>query len=123
MLSVAVLPADIQDRDAIRTVLQKARRRFPFIERIFADTGYAGEKAAAAVAATGSWTLEIVKRCEAHRFVVRPKRWIVERTLAWISRNRRLARDFERYARTAAAFCILAMIRLMLRRLAASPSS
>jgi transposase len=118
-----MLPASLQDRDAVRAVLQKARRRFPFIERIFADAGYAGEKAAAAVAATGSWTLEIVKRNEAHRFVVLPKRWIVERTLAWISRNRRLARDFERYARTAAAFCLLAMIRLMLRRLTARPSS
>ena len=70
-----------------------------------------------AVAKTGSWTLEIVKRNDAHRFVVLPKRWIVERTLAWISRNRRLARDFERYARTVAAFVRLAMIRIMLRRL------
>jgi transposase len=52
-----------------------------------------------------------------HKFVVLPKRWIVERTLAWISRNRRLARDFERYARTVAAFVRLAMIRIMLRRL------
>src|SRR5262245_19551978 len=50
-------------------------------------------------------------------FVVLPKRWIVERTLAWISRNRRLARDFERYATTVAAFIRLAMIRIMLRRL------
>jgi hypothetical protein len=60
---------------------------------------------------------EIVKRNELHKFVVLPKRWIVERTLAWISRNRRLARDFERYARTVAAFVRLAMIRIMLRRL------
>ena len=52
-----------------------------------------------------------------HRFVVLPKRWIVERTLAWISHGRRLARDFERYARSAAAFIRLAMIRIMLRRL------
>jgi hypothetical protein len=58
---------------------------------------------------------EIVKRNELHKFVVLPKRWIVERTLAWISRNRRLARDFERYARTIAAFVRLAMIRIMLR--------
>src|SRR5829696_7046572 len=56
-----------------------------------------------------------------HRFVVLPNRWIVERTLAWISRCRRLARDYERHARKAAAFVRLAMIRLMLRRLAASP--
>ena len=52
-----------------------------------------------------------------------PKRWIVERTFAWISRNRRLARDFERYTTTVAAFIRLAMIRIMLRRLAANPSA
>lgn len=69
------------------------------------------------VAATGTWRIVIVKRSDAHRFVVLPKRWIVERMLAWISRNRRLTRDFERYATTVAAFVRLAMIRIMLRRL------
>ena len=68
-------------------------------------------------ASRGGWALEIVKPSDAHRFVVLPKRWIVVRTFAWISRNRRLARDFERYARTVAAFVRLAMIRIMLRRL------
>ena len=77
---------------------------------------------ARAVAATGRWVIEVVKRNETHRFVVLPKRWIVERTLAWISRCRRLAKDFERHARKAVAFICLAMIRLMLRRLTA-PSS
>jgi transposase len=61
--------------------------------------------------------LDIAKRSDAHRFVVLPKRWVVERIFAWISRNRRLARDFERYARTVAAFVRLAMIRIMLKRL------
>jgi transposase len=117
LLSVEVLPADIQDRDGIRALLRRARKRFPFIERIFADASYQGAKATRTVAATGHWALEIVKRSDAHRFVVLPKRWVVERTFAWISRNRRLVRDFERYARTVAAFCRLAMIRLMLRRL------
>lgn len=116
-------PADIQDRDGVLPLLRKARPLFPFIERLFADSGYQGEKTAKAVTATGAWVLEIVKRTDKHRFVVLPKRWIVERTLAWISRNRRLARDFERHARTVAAFVRLAMIRLMLRRLAASPSN
>jgi transposase len=118
LLSVVVHPASVQDRDGAGLVLdQRTRRLFPFIERIFADAGYQGSTAAAALAKTGTWTLEIVKRNELHRFVVLPKRWIVERTLAWISRNRRLARDFERYARSAAAFVRLAMIRIMLRRL------
>jgi transposase len=84
------------------------------------DAGYQGPKTAAAIAKTGSWRLEIVKRNDPHRFVVLPKRWIVERTLAWISHNRRLARDFERYARSAAAFVRLAMIRIMLKRLTRS---
>ena len=90
---------------------------WPFIVKIFADAGYQGARAALAAAKTGSWIIEIVKRSDLHKFVVLPKRWIVERTLAWISRNRRLARDYERYANTVAAFIKLAMIRLMLRRL------
>ena len=72
------------------------------------------------IAATGNWRIEIVKRTDLHKFVVLPKRWIVERTFAWISRNRRLARDFERYATTVAAFVRLAMIRPMLKRLTSS---
>ena len=91
---------------------------FPFILRIFADAGYQGARAALAAASTGNWIIEIVKRNELHKFVVLPKRWIVERTLAWISRNRRLARDYERYARTVVGYIRLAMIRIMLRRLA-----
>ena len=66
---------------------------------------------------TGCWRIEIVKRTDLHRFIVLPKRWVVERTFAWISRNRRLARDFERYATIVAAFVRVAMIRLMLKRL------
>lgn len=116
-MSVVVHPADIQDRDGAGQVLRKARRLFPFIERIFADAGYQGPRMAKTVADTGCWTLEIVKRSDARRFVALPKRWIVERTFAWISRNRRLARDFERYASTVAAFFRLAMIRIMVRRL------
>jgi transposase len=107
----------VQDRDGAFVVLRSARRLFPFIALIYGDGGYQGRKMQAALAATGGWKLEIVKRANLHHFEVLPKRWIVERTLAWISRNRRLARDFERYARTVAAFVRLAMIRIMLRRL------
>jgi transposase len=121
LLSVAVHPADIQDRDGVAFVLdERTRAMWPFILRIFADAGYQGPRAALAAASTGSWIIEVVKRTELHKFAVLPKRWIVERTLAWISRNRRLMRDFERYARTVAAFVRLAMIRLMLRRLTRS---
>ncbi len=121
MLSVAVHPANIQDRDGVALVLdEKTRALWPFIVRIFADAGYQGGRAALAAASTGSWIIEVVKRTELHTFAVLPKRWIVERTLAWISRNRRLMRDYERYTRTVAAFVRLAMIRLMLRRLTRS---
>ena len=116
-------PADVQDRDGAFHLLRRARRMFPFIERIFADGGYAGPKMALVAWRTGTWRLQIVKRSDAAGFEVLPKRWIVERTFAWISRNRRLARDFERYATTVVAFVRLAMIRIMLRRLAATASS
>ena len=72
------------------------------------------------MARTGTWVLPIVRRWDRHRFVVLAKRWVSERSLAWTSRCRRLARDDERHARKA-AFVRLAMIRLMLRRLAANP--
>ena len=105
-------------------LLKEARRRFPFIERIFADGGYQGPGTAAAVRALGRWELEIVKRSEGVRgFTPLPKRWIVERTFRWLNRCRRLARDFEHLARTALAFLRLAMIRLMLRRLTRSSAA
>jgi transposase len=123
LLSVIVHAANIQDRDGAEAVLRQARRTFPFIERIIGDAGYQGPRMQATVAATGSWALEIVRRCHQRRFVVLPKRWIVERTLGWISRHRRLARDYERHTRIAAAFVSLAMIRIMLRRLTAISST
>jgi transposase len=70
--------------------------------RIFADAGYQGPNTAAAIAKTSTWKLGIVKHDELHRFRVLAKGWAVEGMLAWISRNRRLARDFERYARLVA---------------------
>jgi transposase len=118
LLDVVVHPASVQDRDGAEPLLRQARRLFPFVERIIGDAGYQGPKMAAAAARTGSWKVEIVRRCDRHRFVVLPKRWIIERTLGWISHHRRLARDFERHGRIAAAFVRMAMIRIMLRRLA-----
>ena len=117
---MSVHAADIQDRDSARELLRETLRRFPFIQRIFADGGYQGPKMAKTVATTGCCKIEIVKRSDLSRFVILPKRWIVERTFAWISRNRRLMRDFERYTKTVAAFVRLAMIRIMLRRLTRS---
>ena len=120
LLAVSVHPASVQDRDGAEALLREARRSFPFLERIIGDAGYQGRKMETAVARTRTWGLQIVRRCDRHRFIVLPKRWIVERTLASISRCRRLARDYERHARKAAAFVRLAMVRLMLRRVVAS---
>jgi transposase len=118
LLSAAVHPADIQDRDGAALVLdQRTRALFPFILRIFADAGYQGPRAALSAARTGSWIIEVVKRNELHTFVVLPKRWIVERTLAWLNRCRRLAKDWENLNRKGLAFLRLASIRLMLRKL------
>ena len=120
MLRVVVHPANVQDRDGAARVLdRRTRQRLPFVEVVFADQGYQGAKAAGAVAGTGSWRLEIVRRDPGTKgFAVLPKRWIVERTLSWIRRNRRLVRDVEHLARTAEALVKLAMIKIMLRRLA-----
>ena len=115
LLAVSVHPASIQDRDGAEALLREARRSFPFVERLIGDAGYQGRKMETVVARTGMWQLQIVRRCDQHRLIVLPKRWIVERTLAWISRCRR-----ERHARKAAVFVRLAMIRLMLRRLGPS---
>jgi transposase len=124
LLAVVLHPADVQDRDGAEPLLRQARRLFPFLERVIGDAGYQGPKMAAVMARTGrAWALESVRRCDQHRFVVLPQRWIIERTIGWTSRNRRLARDFERHLRIAAAFVQMAMIRIMLRRLAPRPSA
>ena len=112
--------ASIQDRDGAALVLdRRTRALFPFVLAIFADAGYRGPRAASAARCSGRWRLRIVKCPDAaHGFVVLPKRWIVERTLAWLTRCRRLARNLENLARTSVALIRLAMIKLMARRLA-----
>ena len=99
-------------------LLRAARRLFPFVEVILADGAYQGETTAEAAAGIGRWRLEIVRRGDSPGFVPLPKRWLVERTFAWLGRCRRLAKDFENLAVNALAFLCLGMIRLMLRRLA-----
>lgn len=91
---------------------------FPSLARAIADSGYQGAATAAEVRTQADIPLEIVKRSDKVKgFVVLPKRWIVERTFGWLGRCRRLAKDFENLSRSHAAFIILAMIRLMLRRI------
>jgi putative transposase len=119
ILLVLVLPANLQDRDAARQLLERfygaSRRRT--VKHIWADGGYAGTLLAWA---QRLWrcTVEIVKRTDAHCFRVLPRRWVVERTFGWLGRYRRLNRDYERQAHTGETMVYVAMIRLMLARLA-----
>ena len=111
--------ADIQDRDGGELVMATLFGLYPFLMKLYADGGYQGPEFRRAVARIlKSVNVEIVKRSDqAKGFVVLPKRWIVERTFAWLGRCRRLARDWECFNRKALAFLRLASIRLMLRKL------
>jgi putative transposase len=107
-------PADIQDRDGGGPLLNVSRRPFPFIEKVFADSGYAGDRVARATIIA----VEIVrKNPDQVGFAVNPRRWVVERFFAWIGRNRRLAKDFEATIDSARAFLYAASVMLLIRRL------
>ncbi len=96
LVGAEIHPADVQDRDGAVLVIDAIHDLFPWLRHLFADGAYAGEKLRQALAKFGRWTVEIVKRSDrAAGFAVLPRRWVVERTLAWLNRNRRLARDFE----------------------------
>ena len=111
--------ADIQDRDGGVLVLATLFGLFPFLKKLFADAGYQGPKFRNALAKLlPRLAVEIVKRSDAAKgFEVLPRRWVVERTFAWLNRCRRLAKDWECLSRKALAFLRLASIRLMLRKL------
>ena len=121
LVGLLVHPADIQDRDGAAKVLATIRSLYPWLRHIFADGGYAGDKLRGELAGMGRWTVEIIKRSDtAQGFEVLPRRWVVERTLAWLNRCRRLAKDFEATVSSATAGVRMANIRLLTRRLARS---
>ena len=117
LLAVVVHAANIQDRDGAKLVLAKLLGRFPRLQVIWADAGYAGRLVAWACAASG-WLLTVVRRKpDSHQFEVLPRRWVVERTLAWLSRCRRLSKDYEERTDSSEAWVHIAMGHLMLKRL------
>jgi len=119
LLAVLVHPADIQDSHGAVPLLKSLGRAFPKLRYIFADSIYRGEKLINALADLGKWTIEIVARAEtAKAFEVLPRRWVVERTFAWLGRNRRLAKDFEVSIASAQAWITIASVQLLSRRLA-----
>ncbi len=115
LLVVVVHAAGVQDRDGARRVLRQLAGWFPRLLTIFADGSYAGRLEAFA-AGLGGWLLVIVRKVPG-RFVVLPKRWVVERTFAWLNRFRRLSKDYEEHPRNSETMIRLAMISIMLRRL------
>ncbi len=118
ILSVLVHEANIQDRDGAKMLLSKVVGRFPRLQLIWADGGYAG-KLVGWVREKCNYLLKIVKRSpDTKGFKVLPRRWVVERTFGWLGKYRRLSKDYERQIDNSEAIVLIAMIRTMLTRLA-----
>ena len=116
IVALAVHPANIQDRDGAKLLIRQLGTRFRRLEVIFADGGYAGKF----VHWARGWffrVVEIVERHPSGRFVVLPKRWIVERTFAWLGKYRRLSKDYETLIECSECMILIAMTNLMVHRL------
>jgi transposase len=114
-LVLQVHPASIQDRDGAIPLLKASRRSFPFVERAFADSAYAADRVADATCIV----VDIVRKpANQIGFAVHPRRWVVERSFAWLNRNLRLAKDFETTIESATAFLYVASAMLLIRRVA-----
>ena len=119
LLALLVHEANIQDPHGAVPLLRSLRQAFPGLQHIFADRVYRGQQLLAAIADCGPWTIHIVQRPPGvKRFQLLPRRWVVERTIAWFGRSRRLAKDFEATIASATAWLLLANLRLLTRRLA-----
>ena len=122
LLAVAVHPANIQDRDGAKLVLEGMVGQYPRLKVIWADGAYGG-KSVQWAKEMGGWSLELVRRPSGQRtFQVLPRRWVVERTFGWLNLQRRLSKDYEELCETTAAWIHIAMTGLMLRRLARIPA-
>ena len=117
LLLVIVTSASVQDRDGAKPLIESVYLKFPILELIWADGGYAGKLIAWAKRYC-HFTLEIIKRSDDTKgFKILPKRWIVERTFGWLNRYRRLSKDYELHTDTSEVMVYLAMTHLMLKRL------
>lgn len=118
LLVVMVHAANIQDRDGAKLLMDRlAMAYFPRLELIWADSGYAGQLVGWVQRIWG-WILEIVKRpIGSQGFILLPRRWVVERTFAWLGRYRRLSKDYEQLTESSEAMIYIPMIQLMLHRL------
>ena len=117
LLTVLITAAGVQDRDGARPLLWNLRKAFRSIRLTWADSGYAGKLITWAKTRL-KLKLQVVKRTERHKFIVLPRRWVVERTFAWITRSRRTVRDYERLPAHHETMVYWAMTIIMTRRLA-----
>ncbi len=118
LVGAIVHGAEVQDRDGAVPLLASIRSSFPWLRHVFADAGYAGAKLETALAKLGRWTVEIVRRPQGTEcFTLLPRRRVVERTIAWLNRNRRLAKDFEASIESALAWLMIASVKLLTRRI------
>jgi len=115
--AIAITTADVTDREGALIALSGAKENLTAVKNILADGGYSGEKFAASVKNLLGARVEIAKRNELHKFVVMPKRWVVERSFAWLEKCRRLWKNCERKTNTSLHFVVLAFIALLLKRL------
>lgn len=116
-ISAYVTPADMHDTQGARRLLAGLKSFVPRLKKIWADAAYRGQELADWCHAQGDWDLEVVERTPGvHGFAVLPKRWIVECTLGWLSRNRRMSKDYERTVQTSETLIEMAMIRLLIAR-------
>ena len=115
IIAVVIQNASLQDRDGAQTVIQQMKENWITVIKIFADGGYAG-KLIGKIKHAFNIEIEIIKRTELKCFKILPKRWIVERTFAWIDTNRRNSKNYERLNETSVAMVHLAAIRIMLNR-------
>lgn len=119
LVGLAVHGANIQDRDGAPDLLRTIATTYPLLRHVFTDGGYAGPKRRGALEKIGRWTLQIVKRSDtAQGFEVIPRRWVIERTLAWLGRGRRLGKDWEKTIASAEAWLLITHIRRVTRMLA-----
>jgi putative transposase len=119
LLALLVHTANIQDNHGAVPLLRTLGQQFPKLRHVFADRVYRGPKLLDALADLGRWTIEIVTRSQnVGTFKAEPKRWVIERTLAWLGRHRRLAKDFEATIASAEAWVLIASVRILSRRLA-----
>jgi len=117
--------ASVQDRDALEPLLKAVKAKSPWVEMSFVDGGYQGDEAQRAAFEASHIAITVVKRTdkEVKGFVVLPKRWVVERTLGWINRARRLSKDFEATMESALAWLQIALAFIVMRRLARAKST